>query len=107
MTKLKEVLTTALNSKSEIGEHVKKHGDGVKVIALWVDDAKKAYKETIERGAKSYLKPITESDESGEVIKSEFSLMVKQFIYLLNVRIIMETFYLGLLDGSLTITLAL
>ena len=68
--KIKIVLTTALNSKSPIGEHVKKHGDGVKVIALWVDDAKKAYGETIKRGAKSYLKPVTETDESGEVIKS-------------------------------------
>ena len=44
--KIRIVLTTALNSKSPIGEHVKKHGDGVKVIALWVDDAKKAYEET-------------------------------------------------------------
>ncbi len=68
--KIKIVLTTALNSKSAIGEHVKKHGDGVKVIALWVDDAKKAYQETIKRGAKSYLKPVTESDEFGEVVKS-------------------------------------
>ena len=68
--KIRIVLTTALNSKSPIGEHVKKHGDGVKVIALWVDDAKKAYEETIERGAKSYLKPVTESDEFGEVVKS-------------------------------------
>ena len=68
--KIRIVLSTALNSKSPIGEHVKKHGDGVKVIALWVNDAKKAYKETIERGAKSYLKPVTESDEFGEVVKS-------------------------------------
>ena len=68
--KIRIVLTTALNSKSPIGEHVKKHGDGVKVIALWVDDAKKAYKETIERGAKSYLEPVTESDEFGEIVKS-------------------------------------
>ena len=68
--KIRIVLTTALNSKSPIGEHVKKHGDGVKVIALWVDDAKKAYKETIERGAKSYLEPVKESDEFGEVVKS-------------------------------------
>ena len=68
--KIRIVLTTALNSKSPIGEHVKKHGDGVKVIALWVDDAKKAYQETIKRGAKSYLKPVKESDEFGEVVKS-------------------------------------
>ena len=68
--KIRIVLTTALNSKSPIGEHVKKHGDGVKVIALWVDDAKKAYQETIKRGAKSYLKPVKENDEFGEVVKS-------------------------------------
>ena len=68
--KIRIILTTALNSKSVIGEHVKKHGDGVKVIALWVDDAKKAYKETTERGAKSYLKPVMESDDFGEVVKS-------------------------------------
>ena len=68
--KIKFVLTTALNSNSEIGEHVKKHGDGVKVIALWVDDAQKSYNETIKRGAKSYLKPVKESDDYGEVIKS-------------------------------------
>lgn len=68
--KIRIVLTTALNSNSPIGEHVKKHGDGVKIIALWVDDAKKAYKETIERGAKSYLEPVKESDEFGEVVKS-------------------------------------
>ena len=68
--KIRIVLTTALNSKSPIGEHVKKHGDGVKVIALWVDDAKKAYEETIKRGAKSYLKPVKERDKFGEVVKS-------------------------------------
>ena len=68
--KIRIVLTTALNSKSPIGEHVKKHGDGVKVIALWVDDAKKAYEETIKRGAKSYLKPVKENDKFGEVVKS-------------------------------------
>ena len=68
--KIRIVLTTALNSKSPIGEHVKKHGDGVKVIALWVDDARKAYEETIKRGAKSYLKPVKESDKFGEVVKS-------------------------------------
>jgi len=68
--KIRIVLTTALNSESEIGEHVKKHGDGVKVIALWVDDAKKSYEETIKRGAVSYLKPTLESDEFGKVVKS-------------------------------------
>jgi len=69
--KIRLVLTTALNSKSEIGNHVKKHGDGVKVIALWVEDSKKSYEETIKRGAKSYLKPVRENDEFGEVVKTK------------------------------------
>jgi 4-hydroxyphenylpyruvate dioxygenase len=68
--KIRLVLTTALNSSSPIGEHVKKHGDGVKVIALWVEDAKKAYEETIKRGAKSYMVPTLEKDDSGEVVRS-------------------------------------
>ena len=68
--KIKLVLTTPLNSKSEINNHIVKHGDGVKVVALWVEDAKKAWEETTSRGAKSYLKPITEKDEHGEVVRS-------------------------------------
>lgn len=68
--KIRLVLTTALNSSSPIGEHVKKHGDGVKIIALWVDDAKKSWEETTKRGAKSYLAPTTEKDEHGEVVKA-------------------------------------
>ena len=68
--KIRLVLTTALNSQSEIGEHVKKHGDGVKVVALWVEDAKKSYQETIKRGAKSYMEPKVEKDEHGEVVRA-------------------------------------
>jgi 4-hydroxyphenylpyruvate dioxygenase len=68
--KIKLVLTTALNSESEVGNHVQKHGDGVKIIALWVEDSQKSYDETIKRGAKSYLKPVKENDEHGEVVKS-------------------------------------
>lgn len=66
--KIRLVLTTALNSTSPIGEHVKKHGDGVKVIALWVEDARKSWEETTKRGAKSYQEPIVTSDEYGEVV---------------------------------------
>jgi 4-hydroxyphenylpyruvate dioxygenase len=66
--KIRLVLTTALNSSSPIGEHVKKHGDGVKVIALWVEDAKKSWEETTQRGAKSYQEPTKTSDENGEVV---------------------------------------
>ena len=68
--KIKLVLTTPLNSKSPINDHIVKHGDGVKVIALWVEDARKAYEETTSRGAKSYMEPTVESDEHGEVVRS-------------------------------------
>ena len=68
--KIRLVLTTALKSDSPIGEHVKKHGDGVKVIALWVDDAKKSWEETTKRGAKSFMEPTLEKDENGEVVRA-------------------------------------
>ncbi|MEZ4939004.1 MAG: 4-hydroxyphenylpyruvate dioxygenase [Crocinitomicaceae bacterium] len=64
------VLTTPLSSKSPINQHIAKHGDGVKVIALWVDDAKSAWEETTKRGAKSYMEPTVEKDEHGEVVRS-------------------------------------
>ena len=65
--KITLVLTTPLHSDSPISEHIKKHGDGVKILALWVDDAYQAYTETTTRGAKSYLEPTTLTDEHGEV----------------------------------------
>lgn len=68
--KIKLVLTTALRSDSPIGEHVKKHGDGVKIIALWVDDATSAWEETTKRGAVSFMEPTLEKDEHGEVVRS-------------------------------------
>ena len=68
--KIRLVLTTALNSESPIGEHVKKHGDGVKVIALWVEDARSAFEETTKRGAKPYFEPMVEKDENGEVVRA-------------------------------------
>lgn len=68
--KIRIVLTTPMKGDNEISQHIDKHGDGVKVIALWVDDATKAWEETTKRGAVSYLEPITETDETGEVVKS-------------------------------------
>lgn len=68
--KIKLVLTTPLNSKSPINQHLAKHGDGVKVIALWVEDAKKSWEETTKRGAKSFMEPTIEKDEYGEVVRS-------------------------------------
>jgi len=68
--KIKLVLTTPLNSKHPINDHIVKHGDGVKVIALWVDDARKAWEETTSRGAKSYMEPTVEKDADGEIVRS-------------------------------------
>lgn len=70
--KIRLVLTTPMPGKDnqDIFEHITKHGDGVKVIALWVDDATKAWKETTARGAKSYFEPMVEKDHNGEVVRS-------------------------------------
>ena len=68
--KIRLVLTSPLNSKSSINDHIVKHGDGVKIIALWVEDAKKSWEETTSRGAKSFMKPTVEKDEYGEVVRS-------------------------------------
>lgn len=64
------VLTSSLVADSKIAEHQKLHGDGVKFVALWVDDARSAYKETMLRGAKSFSEPVVQKDENGEVITS-------------------------------------
>ncbi|RPD98565.1 4-hydroxyphenylpyruvate dioxygenase [Aureibaculum marinum] len=68
--KIRLVLTTSLVQDGAINKHVNEHGDGVKVIALWVEDATKAFEETTKRGAKPYLKPTKEEDEDGFVIRS-------------------------------------
>ena len=68
--KIRLILTTALKSDSPIAEHVRKHGDGVKVLALWVDDATLSYNETTKRGGKPYMEPTTLEDEHGKVIMS-------------------------------------
>lgn len=69
--KIRLVLTSPLTSKQEdINNHIVKHGDGVKVVALWVEDARSAWEETTKRGAKSFLEPTVEKDESGEIVKA-------------------------------------
>ena len=68
--KIRLVLTTPLNSKSLINDHIVKHGDGVKVVALWVDDARKAFEETTKRGAKVFMEPKVEKDDDGEVVRA-------------------------------------
>lgn len=68
--KITFVLTTSLVPDSTVADHCKLHGDGVKVIALWVDDARKSYEETVKRGAKPYFEPRIEKDAGGEVVIS-------------------------------------
>jgi 4-hydroxyphenylpyruvate dioxygenase len=68
--KIRLVLTTPLISSSPLNEHLRKHGDGVKVIALWVEDARDAFEQTVKRGAKPYMEPSIEFDEGGKVVRS-------------------------------------
>jgi len=68
--KIRLVLTTPLEPGGWMNEHLDKHGDGVKVVALWVEDATKAWEETTKRGAKSYMEPTREEDENGYVVRS-------------------------------------
>jgi 4-hydroxyphenylpyruvate dioxygenase len=66
--KIRLVLTGDLKGNTEVSEHVKLHGDGVKVLALWVDDARKSFEETVKRGAVVVSEPKVLSDENGEVV---------------------------------------
>jgi 4-hydroxyphenylpyruvate dioxygenase len=68
--KIRLVLTSSYKSNSAVNKHWDKHGDGVKVIAFWVEDATKSFEETVRRGAKPYMKPTKEEDENGYVIRS-------------------------------------
>jgi len=68
--KIRLVLTSPLKSGTDIGRHIDQHGDGVKVNALWVDDATYAYEEAIKRGAEHYMSPTVEEDEQGRVVRS-------------------------------------
>ena len=65
--KIRFVLTSALRQDSPIAAHVLKHGDGVRDVALWVDDAESAWSETTRRGARSVRKPEVLRDEFGTV----------------------------------------
>ena len=62
------VLTSALTASSPINDHLVTHGDGVKNVALWVDDATQSWKETTSRGAESAFEPYTLTDEHGSVV---------------------------------------
>jgi 4-hydroxyphenylpyruvate dioxygenase len=68
--KIRLVLTSPLGAGGAINEHINKHGDGVKVVALWVDDATKSWEETTKRGGVSCLSPETREDAEGKVVLS-------------------------------------
>ena len=67
-SKIRLVLTSALGPDGPIAEHVNKHGDGVRDIALWVDDAREAHTKAVERGARSVREPTVLRDDTGEVV---------------------------------------
>ncbi len=66
--KVRFVLTTPLRSSDPIADHIHRHGDAVRVIALWVDDARRAWQQTTGRGAVSVAEPYVKSDEHGRVV---------------------------------------
>ena len=68
--KVRLVLTTAMHPEHEISQHVVKHGDGVKFLSLWVDDATHSYNETVKRGAVPFMEPTKFEDENGYVMVS-------------------------------------
>ena len=68
--KVRLVLTTPLHPEGAIAEHVNKHGDGVKAVALMVNDATDAFEQTVKRGAKPYMEPTTREDADGKIVMS-------------------------------------
>ncbi len=68
--KIRLVLTSPLTKDGPINEHINKHGDGVKNVAIWVDDATKSWQETTSRGAESTFEPKTIEDENGKAVLS-------------------------------------
>jgi 4-hydroxyphenylpyruvate dioxygenase len=72
--KVRLLLTTPIKSTGEIADHIRKHGDGVKDIALWVDDARKAFSLAVERGAKAAREPSVIKDEHGEIVSAAIQL---------------------------------
>src|SRR4051794_9837422 len=72
--KLTFMLTTPIRPDSPIADHIHKHGDGVKHIALMVEDATDAWEQTTRRGGKSYVEPTTMKDDNGQIVMSGISI---------------------------------
>jgi 4-hydroxyphenylpyruvate dioxygenase len=73
--RIRLVLTSALNSRSEVAEHVYRHGDGVKDIAFTVADAAGAFTEAVRRGAYPVMEPAVFEDEAGQVVKATIATL--------------------------------
>ncbi|QHV95140.1 4-hydroxyphenylpyruvate dioxygenase [Spirosoma endbachense] len=68
--RIRLVLTSPLHGNTPIGTHLDQHGDGVRVVALWVDDATSAFEATVQRGARAFMEPTREQDAHGYVVRS-------------------------------------
>ena len=66
--KIRLVLTTPMGPEGEMASHIARHGDGVRDMAFWVDDARDAYARAIERGAVAVQEPTVLRDDQGEVV---------------------------------------
>jgi 4-hydroxyphenylpyruvate dioxygenase len=66
--KIRFVVTSALGPDGPIAAHVNTHGDGVRDLAFWVDDARVAWKTAVDRGAKSVHEPTEVKDEHGTIV---------------------------------------
>jgi len=73
-SKVRLVLTSPLGPDGPIADHVRKHGDGVRDIALWVDDVRDAYQKAVERGAKSVQEPRASKDGGGEIVTAAIGI---------------------------------
>ena len=100
--KIRLVLTSPLHSDSAIGRHIDKHGDGVRVIALWGDDATDAWKQTTSRGAKSFMEPTVEEDAHGRVVRSGIHIYGETVHVFVERKDYHGTFLPGFMDWKTT-----
>jgi len=96
--KIRFVLTSAIRPGGEIAEHVAAHGDGVKDLALWVDDARELYRLALERGAESVREPAVLRDDHGEVVVAAIRTYGQTIHSLVERRNYRGTFMPGFVD---------
>lgn len=98
--KIRFVLTSALHPESEVAEHVRLHGDGVRDIAMWVDDATLSFRETVSRGAMPVLEPTETTDAHGTVIRAAIKTYGDTIHTFVERKNYTGTFMPGFLDWS-------